>query len=296
MRKVRITHKNALHHVMNKGIKDENIFTDNSFKTYFINLLRKLSKKYGIDLLAYVIMNNHYHLILRNTNNNLSKFMMELNGSYAMYYRMNVGGKGYVFQNRFKSTLIENEKYLIDCLIYLYMNPVRAGYCKNPFEYIYSSLYEIISDNTTSKICNCTYILHIFSNFENLKEILYSASLSKTVETKTRINEFVGDKNTIKRAISHFERRKKCKTLIERRRKTDKTGMSINEAIEYVERKLNLKLESLSYKKDKKQVLDIVIILRNECLLKYTEISQIPLFKLLKYNTLIKFSSRKIKK
>ena len=147
MRKVRISYKNAFHHVMNKGIKSETVFRDSALKDYFLVQLRKLSRKYGVEVFAYVIMNNHYHILLRNTNNNLSKFMMELNGSFGLFYRANYGGKGYVFQGRFKSTIIENEEYLIDCLIYLYMNPVRAGYCINPFDYPYSSLPELLLSN-----------------------------------------------------------------------------------------------------------------------------------------------------
>ncbi len=78
-----------------------------------------------IRLFAYCIMDNHYHLVLENASDRLSDFQMLLNVQYGMYYRKMEGGKGYVFQSRFKSTLIENDSYLIQSIRYLLRNPVR---------------------------------------------------------------------------------------------------------------------------------------------------------------------------
>lgn len=296
MRKVRITYKNALHHIMNKGIKGENIFLDNSYKIFFINLLRKLSKKYGIELFAYVIMNNHYHLILRNTNNNLSKFMMELNGNFAQFYRLNVGGRGYVFQNRFKSTLIENEKYLLECLIYLYMNPVRAGYCKNPFVYKYSSIQEFSDSNVKSNICNNIFVMQLFSGLKNLTKIIESYDSSVDLVINKNINEYVGSEKTITDAITRYERRQSDNIPRERRRKIDKAGMSAEDAIYYIEKKLGIKMEKLSFKNDKKTLLKIITIMKKECLMTYKEISKISPFCFIKYDTLRKIVSLESKK
>ena len=65
--------------------------------------------------------------MLENSNERMSDFLGQLNGLYGMYYRKVEGGKGYMFQSRFKSTLIENDSYLIQSLLYLLLNPVRAG-------------------------------------------------------------------------------------------------------------------------------------------------------------------------
>jgi REP element-mobilizing transposase RayT len=61
----------------------------------------------------------------------MSDFLGQLNGLYGMYYRKEEGGKGYVFQSKFKSTLIENDSYLSQSLLYLLLNPVRAGIVHN---------------------------------------------------------------------------------------------------------------------------------------------------------------------
>ncbi|MGE3062623.1 MAG: transposase [bacterium] len=296
MRKVRITYKNALHHVMNKGIKGENIFIDNYYKNYFLSLLKNLSMKYGIEIFAYVLMNNHYHLILRNTNNNLSKFMMELNGGFALFYRMNVGGKGYVFQNRFKSTLIENEKYLLESLLYLYLNPVRAGYCKNPFDYKYSSIQEFSNIDRKENICNNVFLMQLYSGLENFNSIINSKNINFQLDIKNDINEYLGSEKTIIDAITRCERRQRDNSPNERRRKTDRGGMSAEDSIYYIEKKLGIKMEKLSFKKDKRLLIKIIAILKKECLLTYKEISRISPFCFIKYDTLRKIVSLESKK
>jgi len=298
MRKVRLTHKNALHHVMNKGIKRENIFPNNSDKLFFLTLLKKFTKKYGIELYAYVVLDNHYHLILKNLNNNLSAFMMELNGNYGLYYRAKYGGKGYVFQNRYKSTIIENENYLRRCIIYLYLNPKRKGLCNDPFSYKYSSLYEFKNSLEGRSICENEIIIEKFSSFKNLKSIILSVSDKNDfhLEINKGINEYIGEKNTIPLALSKFNRRKKGIKISYRRRKTDKSGMQIPEAIDYVENKLGLQIHSVSLKKHAKKIKSIMKILREECLLKYKEIALIYPFSQLKYDNITKILKKKEKK
>lgn len=70
-----------------------------------------------------------------------------LNGQYVMYYRKTTGGKGYVFQGRFNSTLIEKDAYLLHSIVYLLRNPVRAGIVRNADDYIWSSIKSYYSDS-----------------------------------------------------------------------------------------------------------------------------------------------------
>jgi REP element-mobilizing transposase RayT len=139
MRRVRITYPGAYHHVMNRGYDGNDIFKDSISKDHFLNYLESASKKLKIRLFAYCIMRNHYHLVLENTTGKLSEFSKLLNGNYGMYYRKRYGGKGYVFQGRFKSTIIENDAYLIQSIAYLLENPVRAGIVSNAEDYTWSS-------------------------------------------------------------------------------------------------------------------------------------------------------------
>lgn len=107
MRRVRLTYKGAYHHIMSRGIRGEDIFFDDGAKIYFLKTLQDRVKNQRIRIFAYCLMDNHYHLILQNSTGKMSEFIKGLSGQYEMYYRKRVGCKGYVFQDRFKSTLIQ---------------------------------------------------------------------------------------------------------------------------------------------------------------------------------------------
>ena len=139
MKRVRITYEGAFHHVMNRGINDEDIFSPGKCKTHFLDYLETYSRKLKIRIFAYCIMDNHYHLVLENSSGRLSDFGRDLNGNYGMFYRKLKGGKGYVFQNRFKSTLIQDDSYLKMTIAYVLSNPVKAGIVEEFSQYIWSS-------------------------------------------------------------------------------------------------------------------------------------------------------------
>jgi len=112
-----------------------------------------------IRLFSYCVMDNHYHLVLENSSGRMSDCLRLLNGQYGMYYRKMYGGKGYVFQSRFKSTIIENDGYLIKSIAYLLQNPVRAGIVAIARNYIWSSvkcgllLFKSRDNNCGCRIC-----------------------------------------------------------------------------------------------------------------------------------------------
>jgi len=171
MRRARITFEGAYHHVMNRGVKKEPIFYDNKAKAKFVSELRSSADKFGITIYVYCILDNHYHIVLKNTKNNLSGFMKELNGNYGIYYRKRNGGLGYVFQSRFKSTLIEDDTYLLVSMIYTLLNSVRAGKTFDPFQYKWSSIGEYYSSEENT-ITDKDFVEKIFSTKENMKRML----------------------------------------------------------------------------------------------------------------------------
>ena len=118
MRRVRLTYEGAFHHGMNRGINGEAIFEGNQNKSFFLDFLEESVLKYKMRILAYCILNNHYHLVLQNTSGKLSDFFRHLNGKFGMYYRQRSRDIGYVFQKRFTSTIIQNDEYLRSAIGY----------------------------------------------------------------------------------------------------------------------------------------------------------------------------------
>ncbi|MCK4761881.1 MAG: transposase [Candidatus Aminicenantes bacterium] len=124
---------------MNRGYNGNHIFEGNKNKSQFLDYLEWAAKQMKIRLFAYCVLDNHYHLVMENSSGRMSDFAKLLNGQYGSYYRKIDGGKGYVFQSRFKSTIIENDSYLIKSIVYCLQNPVRAGIVSIAEHYIWSS-------------------------------------------------------------------------------------------------------------------------------------------------------------
>ena len=126
MRHARLTWMGTFHHVMNRGLGGEAIFQTPELKQIYLTILQEQSKLNHIRIFAYCLMDTHFHLILENSSGRLSEFMKKVNSLYGFIYRRRLGGRGYVFHDRFKSTLVENDAYLQTAIVYVLLNPVRA--------------------------------------------------------------------------------------------------------------------------------------------------------------------------
>jgi len=137
-------------HIICQGIEKSYIFDSQEDIKKYINFMYEIKDDYQIQIVAYCIMNNHVHLLINvETISNLSLYMQRLNTKYANYYNKKYNRVGFVFRNRFKSEGIFSEKYLYNCVNYIFKNPVKAGICEEPIEYPYSNYKEYIKNNNT---------------------------------------------------------------------------------------------------------------------------------------------------
>jgi REP element-mobilizing transposase RayT len=138
-RPLRIEYGGAFYHVTSRGNERRKIFyADSDYKKFKV-YLREAQEKYGYLLHSYVLMANHYHLLIETPEANMSQVMHFINGSYTTYINRKRGRVGHLFQGRYKAILIERDQYLLELSRYIHMNPVRAGLAKRPEEYPYSS-------------------------------------------------------------------------------------------------------------------------------------------------------------
>lgn len=132
-------------HVMVQGINKETIFLTEREKLEYIKLLNQYKKDYHITIIAYCVMSNHVHILIHTKDiDNLTKYMHKANTSYGIYFNKNRKRVGYVYRDRFKTQVINDEKHLYNCIIYIHNNPVKANICKNASEYRYSSYKEFL--------------------------------------------------------------------------------------------------------------------------------------------------------
>lgn len=158
-RKSRSSYGNGFFHVMVQGINKKYIFEKNLDKEEYLSLLLRYKEKFNITLLAYCIMGNHAHLLIYTEEiYEMSKYMRLVNSIFAKDYNKATGRVGYVFRDRFNSQYIDSKEYLLKCLRYIHMNPVKAKMVDNPEEYKFSSYNNFlkkngfINDNVINKI------------------------------------------------------------------------------------------------------------------------------------------------
>jgi putative transposase len=127
-RPLRIDVAGGWYHVMSRGIERRAIFLDNSYCFHFLDLLGEMTSRFNVEVHAYVLMGNHYHLILRTPEANASQTMQWLNVSYSAWFNAKRQRVGHLFQGRFCSTLIDGGGgWLLDMSAYLHLNPVRVS-------------------------------------------------------------------------------------------------------------------------------------------------------------------------
>ena len=138
-RPLRLDHAGALWHVTARGNERREIFVDDEDRREFLHLLGRSVGLFGWKLHAWVLMGNHYHLLVATPEATLSRGMRQLNGDYAQHFNRRHGRDGHVFQGRFKAILVQREAHLLEISRYVVRNPVRAGMVKSPEDWAWSS-------------------------------------------------------------------------------------------------------------------------------------------------------------
>ncbi len=275
---------------MNRGADGEHIFETDADKECFTDLLEKFSKLLKIRVLAYCIMDNHYHLVLQNTSGKMSEFAKRLNGNYGKSYRKMHGGPKRVFRSRYKSTVVQEDSYLIMSLLYLFNNPVRTGIAANPFTYHRSSIHELFNENMTGRICDTDFVESLFGD----KKLL-TASLTKWGHKELpidagRFGEFLGDHTFAGKCEQRFSRRKEKQPgkRKEKKRIFDQYFQPPDNVIREFEKEKGFPFDpasrdSLAFKRLRGELL---VRLKDTCGLLYSEIKCFPMFEDLKYSSM----------
>lgn len=129
----------SIYHVIQRGNEKKSIFLSDDDRSRFIEILVNMKKKYNFLLYAYCLMDNHVHLMIDDNGNDISNIVKSINISYAQYFNRIYSRCGHLFQDRFKSEMVNNDGYLFELSRYIHNNPVRAGIVKRPQEYLWSS-------------------------------------------------------------------------------------------------------------------------------------------------------------
>jgi REP element-mobilizing transposase RayT len=286
MRRARITYEGAFHHVMNRGLNGEEIFLDSRCKSTFLDYLEVISKKLKVSILAYCVMNTHYHMIIENSSGRMSDFLKDLNGQYGSYYRKRFGGKGYVFQGRFKSTLIQDDAYLKMAIAYVLRNPVRAKIVNRCDAYIWSSFPEYFSGKTSDIVDN-EFVDELFETKRSFMEFTETSGSDELPIIHTREGDILGNAKFAKKAFMKYDRRKKMDPH-QRKRIDDKFFDPVAKVLMEFESIHGINIDDINLDKyeGKRLRSELLVLLKDKAGLKYAEIIQFPIFGTLKMSSM----------
>ena len=126
-RSARLDMPGLLQHVMVRGIERRDIFVDDDDRRAFVGRLGELLGATQTELLAWALLSNHVHLLVRSRTGSLGTFMRRLLTGYAVTFNRRHERSGHLFQNRYKSVVCDEEPYLLELVRYIHLNPLRAG-------------------------------------------------------------------------------------------------------------------------------------------------------------------------
>ncbi|MHB1112950.1 MAG: REP-associated tyrosine transposase [Acidovorax defluvii] len=136
----RLTLPGYPHHIIQRGNNRQMIFADTQDFATMLALLAENAQKFAVAVHAYVLMDNHFHLLATPATAEALPLMMQAVGrSYVRYFNQRHGRSGTLWEGRYRSTLIETERYLLTCMVYIDLNPVRAGMVTQPGAWPWSS-------------------------------------------------------------------------------------------------------------------------------------------------------------
>ncbi len=173
-RPIRLEFPGAIYHVTTRGNGGGDIFVDDQDRKQFLTVLAEVVSRTGWIVYAYVLMDNHYHLLIETPNSNLSRGMRQLNGVYTQRFNSRHGTGGQVFQGRFKAVLLERNAFLLELCRYIVLNPLRLKAVKNISRYKWSSYRATAGEVGAPAWLNTAWILDHFGRSSSVAQRKYA--------------------------------------------------------------------------------------------------------------------------
>jgi putative transposase len=206
---LRIAYPGAVYHVICRGNDRGDIFRDDGDRRRYLDLFRGVISSFRLKIYAYALMSNHVHLFLKTLLPNISAAMYRLNLDYSVYFNKRHEKTGHLFETRFKSKLVQEDRYSLALLRYIHINPVKAGIVSSPEKYEWSS-HRAYLTSTNRIVDNPKELLMLFGGDLESARAAYLEFLSKPIPEKEwgilnkERNGILGDAAFRKKAAGAF--------------------------------------------------------------------------------------------
>ncbi len=163
-RRHRVDYEGAWHHVMNRGIDREDVFADDRVKSVFLVALREACGRHGVQVHAYCLMSNHYHLLLHTPSATLSNAMQALSSTFTQSVNRWQQRDGPLFRGRYTSVVVNDDAHLSETSRYIHRNPVAAGIVADPEAWKWSSAQAYLDEKARPDWLCTGFVLTLFGH------------------------------------------------------------------------------------------------------------------------------------
>lgn len=208
-RKARVKSRSGIYHIMLRGANRQEIFHDDEDCLSFLDVLLKYKLKTEVKVYGWCFMNNHVHLLLREGTEDISTTMKRIGVCFVQYYNWKYETSGHLFQDRFRSEIIEHRQYLLNVIRYIHQNPLKAGIVKQVDDWTWSSCRQYYgSHDDGRKLLDADFIMGMFSG-----EHMLARERFKDFNESVNQDQFLDD-HPIERRLTDVEAKELIKELL----------------------------------------------------------------------------------
>lgn len=176
----RIQVPGGIYHVTTKGCAERFIYLDDTDRRCFETIFAGVLERHGWSCSSFCLMGTHYHFLVTTPLADLASGMQRLNGQYAQTFNQRHGGVGHVFQGRYGSEFIQSDSHLLEVTRYIALNPVKAGLCRRPTEWPWSSYGETLGVRSPRPFVDTNSLLSLFAEDPDLARSRFQAFVEDT--------------------------------------------------------------------------------------------------------------------
>ena len=205
----RIEYEGAFYHVLSRGNEKQDVFITDGDRNLFLATVAEMGERFEIDVFAYVLMDNHYHLLFRTNRANLCRSMQWFGATYTKRFNLRHNRSGHLFHGRFKNMLVQNDAYLLQLSYYIHRNPLRAGIVKRLADYKWSSYRAYAYGTSHQKWLDTNVILTQLMNVKD-QHHAYRENMQRYSKEEQRVWEdlrhgvFVGTEKFVKKIKKRY--------------------------------------------------------------------------------------------
>lgn len=197
----------TFYHVLSRGIERRKIFRTPEDYEKFTGAIGTMVERFDLEVHSYVLMSNHYHLLVRTRQANLSRAIQCLGVTYSVWFNRRYKRSGHLFQGRFKSFVIENDRYFTAMCLYIHRNPIRAGVVENLLDYPWSSYPSYLNTRKQKSWLTTSLVLGMYGGSRKrfIEAQLGYAGKEKTLLDELRYGLFLGSDRFVERWKERLE-------------------------------------------------------------------------------------------